>query len=436
MSSIVTEVCRLPSGASSVLCSPDGRRVAYAVKNGNKHRVEVDGIAIGEPDYDFVSGIRFSDDSSRIAFVAFRALRATAVCDGTEHEWWDDISRMTPVITPDNGHVVFGGRENGKWFLIRDTERLGGPYDGFAVGGVAISRDSKRIGWAIKNGDGWEAVVDGEAHPRFVSIQERSWRFSPDASTFAYIAAISGSFVGNSFVGTDTIVLNGKTSRLWPHDEIRKTDGVYREIFFSPDSMRYAYYVTNAGTGFFVVDDRPESVHGALVSGWQNRPDWSTSQQGRRADSEGGAITFSPDSKHFAYAVATTSCQVVLDSQSVGTHDRVLNMPIVFGPDSAHFVYATANRAGHVQTVWRDGEQVLSKTDSVLPIAMEFSPDGSRVAYGVIHNGRPHLSISGELVPLSGTPLPGSRVVWINADQVAILTGGERAAILLETISA
>ena len=331
--------------------------------------------------------------------------------------------------------MVLQGRRAGEWFAIVDDTQVGGPYDGFAPGGIVIAGDSKRLGFVVKAGDSWKAIVDGNPEATFPTIIQRSWVFAPDSRTFAYIAALSGTFVGENFVGLQAVVVNGEIGRMWRYDAAH-SHGLYHELIFSPNSKRLAYGATEEGVGVFVVDGRPDIPRGGLVSGWQSGAGWQDTQAARRAGQGGEPLMFSPDSERYAYAIATArGHEVIMDGRSIALHAHILTRPIQFSSNSKHFVYATQTASRDRQLVWLDGERVLCRSQEVLPIRMAFSPDSSKLAYAVLDGGRPFLGIDDNMVPLAGSPLRGSQPVWIDDRCVTIVTRrGNR--LLMESVDA
>src|SRR5207302_424367 len=148
-------VCRLPRGASRVLCSPDGLHVAYAVSVGDRYRVEMDGVAVGDPEYEFVSALTFSPDGTHLAFAASENLRWRVVFRTKKFGDWDDITKSTPTISPDNQMVAFGANRRGAWTTVIGADEVGDAGEGFSPGGLVFAANSKRIAYAFRSGDSW-----------------------------------------------------------------------------------------------------------------------------------------------------------------------------------------------------------------------------------------------------------------------------------------
>src|SRR4051812_37863027 len=90
----------LPHGIdlqSGLVPSTDGRRVAYAVRDGNRMRAEVN----GHPSrwFDAVSGIMVGNET--VAFVGCQRGQYVVSFNDREGEFWDDIGKTSPTISPD-----------------------------------------------------------------------------------------------------------------------------------------------------------------------------------------------------------------------------------------------------------------------------------------------------------------------------------------------
>ena len=121
-------VYALGSG-TSVLFSPDSRRIAYLAHSGPTKRVYVDGKA-EDIEMDFlVSGMVFSDDSKRLAYGGRQGNTSSS-------SWW------------------MGRKET-------DYDALG--YFGF-------SHDGKHIAFTAKKGDQMVIVVDGQERGEYGAV--------------------------------------------------------------------------------------------------------------------------------------------------------------------------------------------------------------------------------------------------------------------------
>lgn len=106
-------------------------------------------------------------------------------------------------------------------------------------------------------------------------------------------------------------------------------------------------------------------------------------------------LTFSPDSKHFAYAASVgASWRVVADGRAGPPFSGIHT--IQFSADSAHVAYV-AQRGRHWSVVL-DG--TLGPTfEGLLADSLTFSPDGRHLAYVALRDGGKHAVIDGVVGP-------------------------------------
>jgi hypothetical protein len=401
--------------------SPDATRLAYAVQepDGRQH-VEVNGHR--QPTYDDVCGITFSPDSRRLAYAPQRGRQRLVVVDGREYEPYEDIGLTSPVFSPDSRHVAYTALRGGRWFVLRDSAIVGGPYEGFSPGGIVFSPDSARIIYCVKEGASWAIVVDGTQRLPHDNILERSWGFTPDSKGPAYAAC------RRTWRGTVAfVVIGGRKGEDWSQDEARRS-GLSSEILFSPDGKRVAYGVGQKGKFFLVIDDVAQKKYDGLVSGWGGSRDWPRFPNFGKASCRSGMLTFSPDGRHFAYAVADRGQHVLVhDGDEVGRHEGILNAPVVFSPDSRR--YAHGAQRGPKQFMVVDG-RMLEAFDGIPTSAPVFSPDSARVAYLALCGGEYFLAVDDEVCLLRDGPIVGAPLVWDHAAHLhALVAKGRRVAV-------
>jgi Tol biopolymer transport system component len=88
-------------GTGTLIFSPDGKRLAYAVQTGNKWHVVVDGKE-GRPYDSVISGtLAFSPDGKRVAYGAEQGNKQSVVVDEKESRQYDSI------VTLGGGKIVF-----------------------------------------------------------------------------------------------------------------------------------------------------------------------------------------------------------------------------------------------------------------------------------------------------------------------------------------
>ena len=297
------------------------------------------------------------------------------------------------------GHVFwFEDLPDGRVRFVWD----GSPRDPFELvpqsdgNPVVFSADESRISYHGRRGETWFVGVDGEElgpyqgitrsvpatfsrdgghvafgafigdRPRLIldGVAHGDWRvapippvFSPDGTRLAFVAENREIQPGESLAGYRQRVILDDVDQ--PEaDGISVTPG---GISFSPDSRRFAYGAVTAGDLRFVVD------------GVAGRP---------MRDAHGP--TFSPDSRQFAYAATLDdkSMAVVVDDRRGPTFHAV-SAP-AFSPDSRRVAYA-AFHAPRRATAVIDGRQGPVFQDLWGTIA--FSPDSRRTAYLALEAG-------------------------------------------------
>ena len=419
----------LPGGTSrsSLVPSPDSTKLAYIVVASRGHHVEVNGRS--EPTFDAVAGLAFSPDSRAVAYAGCRGGRWFALFGGREYGPYDDIGKTSPLVSPDSAGIAYTARVRNEWFVVRDGERIGGPYEGFSPGGPVFSPDSRKVGYVIKRGQQWAAAVNGDEFPPYPTITQRSWVFSPDSESLAYVAATRLDQQGARWAGEHSVVVNALEQEPWPYDT-QGPLGVFPEVYFSPDSQRRAYGVTTSGGFGFVVDGVLQRQYDGLVSGRSDRSEeWALYPGHERAACRREAFTFSPDSRHCAYAMADNRRHkhaLVYDGEEMKTHDGILNAPISFSPDSSRIAYgAEDGGAQYVVLDWTPLGRAYGLCLAGNPAS--FSPDGEHVAYVAMKAPQQYLlCLEFTNWPVPGLPPLGAHIVWEDNQCVHTLVASER----------
>jgi hypothetical protein len=432
----LTERFDLPDGTQpeSLVPSPGAASVAYAVADESGMHVEVNRRAM--PTYEQVFGITFSPDSQRVGFVAHHRGRTFLVVGEKEYPAYDNIGITSPVFSPDSQHVAYAACRNNRWFAVRDEEILGGPYEGFSPGGIIFSPDSRKIAYAVKRGDVWAVVVNGAERADYPTLIERSLVFSPDSTKLAYVAFHSRKRRSllerlRSPLSPDVwnvgVVVGGEWQRLWVHDESSGKNGLSNEIYFSPDSNRLAYHVKQDGEWFFVVDGLPQQTHEGLVSGWQP-PAWNKFPGYGKTMTRSNCVSFSPDSRHVAYAVASRGRHaLVYDGEERAAHEKITNNPISFSRDSRHLAYTAEEQSE--QFVVLDG--LPRRRFYGIAGDRGFSPDSARFAYLAMPRPKEYaIVVNEETWPVHGGPMIGANLVWDDSQTLHTLLGRERTVIV------
>jgi len=161
----------------------------------------------------------------------------------------------TAFLSPDGRTLITREEVDGK--LCIKTNNHPQYFDEVDFDGLAFSRDGAHLAYAIRKGDSWSVVIDGEIGPSYdqVALALIDWElishginFSPDNRRVAYTASRDGKWfvvVGNT---------EGK-----PYDSISRGNiGTFREYtYFTPDSQ-HIIYIAQSGQHCYVVFDGQE----------------------------------------------------------------------------------------------------------------------------------------------------------------------------------
>ncbi|MDO8588775.1 MAG: hypothetical protein Q7T82_17230 [Armatimonadota bacterium] len=251
--------------------SPDGKRMAFVAHKGGrtfllagqptyltyladylktkdeKSVVVVDGRP--GPEYDYVSGVQFSADGSRVAYVAHKGEKSLAFADGKQMAYvpqkgekclavvdgqpepeYEGIQEPV-ILSPDGKRVAYAVQRSGKSAVVVDGQ-MGPEYD--YVMDLQFSPDGKHSAYQAQKGKKWFAVVDGQAGQEYDSLYPL--RFSPDGKHVAYRAKKGKKWL---------VVMDGQ-----PGSEYNWTG----DVQFSPDGKHSAYQAGKYKEWFVVID--------------------------------------------------------------------------------------------------------------------------------------------------------------------------------------
>jgi hypothetical protein len=452
--------------ADSLVPSPDATRLAYVVFDLPwKQHVEVNGTPL--PRFHNVYGITFSPNSQHVAYVANHRKDCFVVCDDRVFGTWDNIGKSSPVFSPDSRRVAYTAQRGKDWYAVIDHEVVGGPYEAFAPGGIVFSDDSQHIGYIVKTGRSWTAVAKGREQSSFPAVKNRTWTFAPTSGVFAHWACVEGSGVDGNWVGTVAVILDGEPQRQWHEDGTTQESGSFGEIYFSPDGSRMAYAVKQNRCCFFVVDNTEQPSFSVTASGWQHDENWLRFPDYGKSSCKSGMFSFSPDSRHYAYAARSLDIKedvLIMDGQERSRHARIVGGPIVFSPDSQHVAYGVEqpDEKSHAERVLTpqlfkgmnevscyiavDGD-LLNPFTSMDAVYAACSPDSQRFAYAVektmfdlapqhpledktyrpfVGITTPWVAVNSSFFRLPAQPITGSRIVWENSNKLTLLTLQDR----------
>lgn len=411
----------IPKNATSYIISPDSNRLAYVVQGFQGAYVKINEKRFGSS-YRAICGVTFSDDSQRLAYAARNHNnRWHVVFDENEYDQWDDIGLPSPIISPDAKHVIYSALKGHDWYAVLDNKVVGGPYEGFAPGGIVFSKDSQRFVYVVKKRDFWVAIVDGKEQTSFPTIIGKSWTFSHDSKKVAYIAGVKGNWAyPGAFIGESALVINGEVKQCWEYDGKTKKYGLSDEIYFSPDSKRIANSVIKDGKFFFVIDDEPQTQFDGLVSGREGDPMWRNLPDYGKASCKNDRISFSPDSRHFAYAVVYRDKHLLIyDGKQKAIHQSISNSPIVFSPDSKRVAYGAGEGTNQFMVIdWNEN----NKYDGIPAMDCIFSPNSEHIAYVASDSYNYLLIIDSKSWQIERWPIVGARLIWDDSNNLHTFT--------------
>jgi Tol biopolymer transport system component len=160
--------------------SPDGKRVAFGVRQNGLWSVVLDGNSGAE--YGAISSLVFSPDSKRVAYAAGTRKSWVIIVDGQVYA--EDAGRPLEMLKTGDptvkGHGLNSSVDSGQHVFSHDMAWA--PE-------VSFSPDSKRVVYTAETGEGMKrsrVVVDGNASQGFHRVISPT--FSPDGKHIAYVA--------------------------------------------------------------------------------------------------------------------------------------------------------------------------------------------------------------------------------------------------------
>lgn len=344
---------------------------------------------IADVDFDswLPESVTVSPDGRRFAYVDSGLGRGIVFVDGKASKPYDGIG-VGIVFSPDSRRVGYAAMQEGKWYVVTDSTTYG-PYERL-IPPITFSPDSRRIAFIVSlSGNGECVVLDGTAQTEYPKC--RNAIFSPNGSRLAYAVETSDGW---------SVVLDGQKGRNY-------RDISSSSLKFSPDGRRFGYvaWFGERNPEFVVID-------GTEYDGMTN-------------------FVFSPDSKRIAYTKwvgdVGGDIAVVVDN-SVGDTYSDIRLGRVFSANSEHFAYVG---------ILRDGEEVAvsdGKPGTAYDgIDLVFSPDGYRLALGVLLGQKARVVLDGIEGPTFDFLGDKSIVFSPDAKRLAYVGGlGEQMFVVLD----
>lgn len=369
--------------------SPDGGRFAYARKFTGGEAMFVDGKELMRLQSVNPKLIEFSRDSKHLVYAGYKS-------DEERHVWVRDneVNLVMKAEGFTNSYAI-------QWFAMTpDASEIGCSADGYAIARgkyVGYTRDtvfsaSEKLHYAILSPG--SVNVDGTPQKKFESIS--GFQFSENGANFAYIVTQSG----------EQFVVFGKSEER-PYQKVDS-------LVLSPDGKRYAHRAEHEGKQYLIIEGKPKAYTGNFKRGVLFSPDssrWATILDNKvivdhAADQERegidpNSLTFSPDSKHYAYFAKDTTANpnrsiVVLDGKVLGLYDAVARAPL-FSSDSQSMTFL-AQDGGKWSIYINDRKHATVPHDPQGRWILEFSPDSRSIGYAASVDLNWHILLDGKLI--------------------------------------
>jgi Tol biopolymer transport system component len=331
--------------------SPDGKRIGYRAKQGNRWFIMVNDQR--GPEFDRVSSPVFSPDGRQVAYWARQDKKEFIVLDDKPGPVFDGAG--FPVFGPDNGKVAYRARQGRQWFVMRsdqpspafdDIGHYTAPARGSDSADLVFSPDGLQLAYAARRGEQWFIVREGRPGPVFEHVGLPV--FGPDGR-LAHRARQND---------REFIVLGEQKGP--------EFDFVSNPVF-SPDGRDVAYWARQGKTEFVMRGDRKGPVFESL-----NRV---------------GAPVFNRDGSQVIYWAKRGEKEFILSGEQKGPEFDAIEAP-VFNRRTDQIAYRA--RQGDKEWVML-GNQKGPEFDfdhSSRNRLLAFSPDGHPLAYRVKQEGK------------------------------------------------
>lgn len=360
-------------GLGEIVFSPDGERLAYTALAGGRWHVVIDGEVGAAVDGVFARTLRFDPSGARVAYVAEVEGGARVFVDRAAGPRVDAVSALH---LPREGGVGYVARRGASSFVVRGDEL--GPAHA-RVGALWVGKDG-HTAYAAWQRRRWLLIHDGAALATSAALPELAG--SDDGQHVAWLARDDAGVV----VWLDRAPLLGPFARVRP-----------RSLGFGPG---------HASPSF--VAERADGRQRAVVAGAE-----------QPALDRLGALVFSADGRHWAYAGRRDARHVLIVDGIERTLREPIGDPVLSAAgDRIAFVPLAAPARAVV-----DGREFAFPL--LLPDTLAFARDGRHwaVVAGSSSERRLYFAIDGSAGPsfdfaelissiggadAAGSPLPGT----------------------------
>lgn len=318
--------------------SPNSKRLDYEIYNAGKWQNVIDGVE-GKV-YDGIHYTAFSPNSKHVGYMALDGRSAVAVIDGVEQKKYKTGEKLigAPLCieySPNSKHVAYlvPDIDKGKSLIVLDGVEMKG-YDELSME-MEFSPDSTGFAYVAKEGGKWLVVVDRREGRSYDEIRQMTLSMSPDSKHVSYVARRGQKYM---------MVIDGVEGEHY--------DSVGR-IYFSADSKRNAYVARSGGKAAAVIDGikgkEYDSIAGFAFSPNSRHYAYAANRLGkgiliingvetREFPEYGYSLAYSPNSKCLAYSIKQGDKYLnVIDGIDDKLYDEVRD--VAFSPDSRHYAY-------------------------------------------------------------------------------------------------
>ncbi len=387
-----TRLAVIPEGTDVVWIafSAQGRSVVYAVKRKNGMYAVVFQGREGKA-YDHVQDIVLSPDGLRVAYAGREGDKEYCIVDGKDSRPYQDVAN--PVFSPDSAGVAYEAKRNNTWYIaVGKRESAGADMHDMPPLFSADGRWLTYIEQHYKEKKSVRVVSSADMKTRKAG-EQYDWisatAISPDHGQIAHWAERGGrKFLVVSDVAHPDAVKEGP-----------EYDEVLTPPVFSPDGKKLAYLARMKGKKFLVfgdskreykaIDIRFPPVFSASGSQIAYRAERGKKQfvvqDGRNGPSfdEVAYPVLSKDGARIAYAAKQgKSWHVIVNGKNGPAFDIVVTPQ--FSADGSRVVYR-ARKDGKRFVVVADlsGKTVRKHPAYEMVWQPVFTPDGKNIAYGI-----------------------------------------------------
>jgi Tol biopolymer transport system component len=351
------------------------------------------------PDTDKIDRPLASPDEMRFAYVESREAGQVVVADCKVGPLFEQIVLLR--YSADSQHLYYLAEKGGKDVLVVDGQTVA---EAKTIQMPVFSDDGKRLAYVLGESPRERVVVDGQALAgEFGELS--AIQFTPDNKRLLFIAR-------DPVSRTDSLYVDGQ-----PQADIGTT---YAGVAVSPDGRRMAWSLLRkdsqqavaldgqVGPGFSDVGNlsfSPDSKHFAYTYQKDRRGAWGLMLDGRPVAGKYGdiaAFRFSPNSRKYAFiSSAEPEGQAVVVGEQAGPLFPQVFGPLIFSADSKRLAYVAKRSSGYAMIVdglmtmpsefrsidarYAEGDAERGVCDEIKAAA--FSADGRHLAYKASQNG-------------------------------------------------